>query len=293
MDLVPGDDGSAIFDNVTVHNMVKAGQVVAQSFLTFSDVRLKDMIGSLDGDVRGKLFRLGTYLYKYKAELSASSSNEDTRRVHIGLLAQEVLEVFPEAVLQQANGFLAVDYTQLVPVLILSQKQQQQQLDTFETNLHDLQGVLSGYLGSCAALQKANQAVADVTAELERLKEIRKTTIALKLYRTQQARYLGQIKAQGGYHDEFLHNELSIVEARLREERFVGIPSFETADLVFRQAEKVLQQAKADQSLQSVHMQTALSVAQGQFVQLLAQSSAEQRPRVDMLRQQFAAVLNV
>eukprot|EP00698_Gefionella_okellyi_P016408 TRINITY_DN4695_c0_g2_i1.p1 TRINITY_DN4695_c0_g2~~TRINITY_DN4695_c0_g2_i1.p1 ORF type:complete len:644 (+),score=58.86 TRINITY_DN4695_c0_g2_i1:138-2069(+) len=85
--------------------LILCGHVVARGFFTHSDAQLKDDIRLLEVDVREKLA-----VYRYKADLSA--------REHVGLLAQEVQREFPSAVLRQPDGYLAVDYAQLVPVLI-------------------------------------------------------------------------------------------------------------------------------------------------------------------------------
>jgi hypothetical protein len=55
-----------------------------------------------------------------------------------GVIAQEVQKEFPEMVEMQENGYLAVDYRQLVPVMIEAIKELKQELDflknKFEVN---------------------------------------------------------------------------------------------------------------------------------------------------------------
>ena len=47
----------------------------------------------------------------------------------IGVLAQEIKEVFPELVSEDDNEMLAVNYQGLVPVLINALKEQQNEID--------------------------------------------------------------------------------------------------------------------------------------------------------------------
>ena len=56
-------------------------------------------------------------------------SNEKENK--IGLLAQEILEVFPELVKEGGdnNGIMSVNYQGLIPVLINAIKEQQNQID--------------------------------------------------------------------------------------------------------------------------------------------------------------------
>lgn len=49
-----------------------------------------------------------------------------------GVIAQEVQKEFPEMVEMQENGYLAVDYKQLIPVMIEAIKELKQELDFFK-----------------------------------------------------------------------------------------------------------------------------------------------------------------
>ena len=85
-----------------------------------SDMRLKSNIISLTGAL-SKLLEIDGKTYTMK------SNEKDTK---IGLLAQDVLKVFPELVKTENNseGTLSVNYQGLIPVLINAIKEQQKQL---------------------------------------------------------------------------------------------------------------------------------------------------------------------
>lgn len=51
-----------------------------------------------------------------------------------GVIAQEVQKEFPEMVELQENGYLAVDYKQLIPVMIEAIKELKQEIDFLKNN---------------------------------------------------------------------------------------------------------------------------------------------------------------
>lgn len=50
-----------------------------------------------------------------------------------GVIAQEVQKEFPEMVERQENGYLAVDYRQLIPVMIEAIKELKSEIDLLKT----------------------------------------------------------------------------------------------------------------------------------------------------------------
>jgi len=55
------------------------------------------------------------------------------QKKHFGLIAQELQAVYPELVYQEDNGYLSVNYTELIPVLIQSIKELKQEIDGLKT----------------------------------------------------------------------------------------------------------------------------------------------------------------
>ena len=55
----------------------------------------------------------------------------------VGVIAQEILEVLPEAVTTRDNGYLAVDYQKLVPLLIEAIKDLSAKVENLEQKLSD------------------------------------------------------------------------------------------------------------------------------------------------------------
>ena len=88
-----------------------------------SDARLKSNIVSL-GSTLSKLLQIDGKSYEMKGKQK------------IGVLAQEIKEVFPELVSEDENEMLAVNYQGLVPVLINALKEQEDKISRLE-NLVD------------------------------------------------------------------------------------------------------------------------------------------------------------
>ncbi|MCR2745067.1 beta strand repeat-containing protein [Limnobacter parvus] len=87
-------------------NLSVVGSMTATAFNVSSDRRLKTNVSQLDtGNVLDKLEMLRTYSYDYIA-------NRDLGR-RIGVIAQELQPLFPEAVAVRSDGFMAVDYNAL------------------------------------------------------------------------------------------------------------------------------------------------------------------------------------
>ena len=98
-------------DTTVSNDLTVSGDVVISS-----DARLKSNIVSL-GSTLPKLLQIDGKSYEMKGKQK------------IGVLAQEIQEVFPELVSEDDNEMLAVNYQGLVPVLINALKDQQNEID--------------------------------------------------------------------------------------------------------------------------------------------------------------------
>lgn len=90
----------------------------------FSDINLKENVEKVNIDT-DKILDLDVIEYNYIGD------NEK----HIGLIAQQVKEVIPEAV-GEKNGYLFVDYNKIVPTLLLVLKQQQSQIELLKSKIN-------------------------------------------------------------------------------------------------------------------------------------------------------------
>jgi len=96
--------------NVTINNA---------TLIENSDIRQKSEIEPITNAL-DKVKKIGGYTY-VKDNMGGVRST--------GVIAQEVLEVLPEAVTENDEGFYAVAYSNMVGLLIEAIKEQQQQID--------------------------------------------------------------------------------------------------------------------------------------------------------------------
>ena len=105
------------------------GNVFVQDMFATSDIRKKKdfepIINSLE--IVNKL--KGTYF-------KMINDNDDKRK--IGLIAQEVLEVLPEVVIEDSEGFLSISYAPLVALLIETTKEQMQEINVLKEQMKEI-----------------------------------------------------------------------------------------------------------------------------------------------------------
>ena len=88
----------------------------------------------------------------------------------LGVVAQEVEEVFPELVSTDAQGFKAVDYAQLLPLLLEAIKEQQQQIEALKTQA--VATARRAATAEAADVQRAMQAEAAAASTEQRLRAL-------------------------------------------------------------------------------------------------------------------------
>ena len=89
-----------------------------------------DITISSDARLKSNIVSLGSTLSKLL--LIDGKSYEKDGKQGIGVLAQEIQEVFPELVTEDGNEMLAVNYQGLVPVLINALKEQDEKINRLE-----------------------------------------------------------------------------------------------------------------------------------------------------------------
>lgn len=121
--------GSKVAINTTTqinYDLNVVGDITA--FYT-SDQRLKDNIAQINNPL-AKILSISGNTYTWN-EKSGKSGND------VGVIAQEVIEVLPEAVTTRDNGYLAVDYHKIVPLLVEAIKELSTKVENLEMKLRD------------------------------------------------------------------------------------------------------------------------------------------------------------
>jgi hypothetical protein len=90
-----------------------------------SDERLKECVRKIYDPI-GKLKSISGNNFKWAEDYYAKQDSDFVKEWDVGVLAQEVERVLPEAVRKRSDGFLAVDYAKIIPLLIEGFKAQQE-----------------------------------------------------------------------------------------------------------------------------------------------------------------------
>ena len=127
-------------------NMTVNGSITYTGSCSSSDMRLKKDVESLDGALDKVLKLRGvTFYWKNKAEMAAAKGKDVKNMSYgfsdekqIGVIAQEVEEVLPELVVTDNEGFKAVKYENLTPVLIEAVKELKAEKDELQKEVEEL-----------------------------------------------------------------------------------------------------------------------------------------------------------
>ena len=103
--------------------------VRATSFLTTSDARMKKNVASLNDlfekltDVNAVSYNLSGGSQEGKSTFAAKDSDTQNAivaddRLHFGFIAQEIKEIYPNLVVEDEEGLLAIDYAGFIPILV-------------------------------------------------------------------------------------------------------------------------------------------------------------------------------
>jgi hypothetical protein len=116
--------GAQTASNITSGTLVVTGGVGISGALyvgadiysyASSDIRLKENLSKIDNSLE-KLLKISGYKYhwnKIAQEMYPERTMQD-----VGVIAQEVKEIVPSAVVEREDGYLAVRYDKLIPLLI-------------------------------------------------------------------------------------------------------------------------------------------------------------------------------
>ena len=150
---IPGTYAGYFYGDTKVTGTLYAGNVV-----NTSDIRLKENIESVsskegDASFLDKIMSVDVLEYNLKdrtSELFSDSEIKDEKvakfiskekaKRHFGVSAQELQTLFPNLVEEGQDGYLAVNYIELVPVLIRSIQELKQELDEAKGSANGTRG---------------------------------------------------------------------------------------------------------------------------------------------------------
>jgi hypothetical protein len=126
-----------------IYTMGTLGEIRASSEITAyysSDRRLKENIKLIENPIT-IIDQIRGVTFDWTDEHMARRGGEDgyfVRKHDIGVIAQEVQAVLPELVGTREDGYLAVKYEKMVPLLIEAIKAQQKTIDSLVKDLDDV-----------------------------------------------------------------------------------------------------------------------------------------------------------
>jgi len=134
---IPESVGIGVAANGTAGRLDCSNDVVA---FASSDKRLKENIKPLDNAL-DKINKINGVEFDWKKLTEKEKETIHGNKGHdVGVIAQEIEEVLPEVVTTRDNGYKAVKYEKIVPLLIEAIKEQQVQIDELKTKIGEQNG---------------------------------------------------------------------------------------------------------------------------------------------------------
>ena len=127
-------------------NVKVVGTLTATTVTQTSDFRLKENIRQLEGGNLSKLMDMNVVKYRFKnyevnvgdtatvPHYAFDDDNPILKSDHYGLIAQELKEIYPELVEEAPDGYLSINYIELIPILIKSVQELKAKVDELEAN---------------------------------------------------------------------------------------------------------------------------------------------------------------
>ena len=124
------------------------GYINTATLITPSDYRLKNDIKSVSNSCLDKVLDMNIVEFKYKQrefETIASTDSVEAKPAvwydeessivknkHYGLIAQELQEIYPDLVIEGQDGFLGVNYLEIIPILVRSIQELNAKVEQYE-----------------------------------------------------------------------------------------------------------------------------------------------------------------
>ena len=126
------------------------GTLTANQVVTMSDYRVKENIQSLSNSSLDNIMSMNVVEYNYDADLLMPIDDSDTASIatrnlqlsaeksriasekHYGLIAQELQQLYPDLVKESQDGYLTINYLEMVPLLIRSVQELKTEINTLQ-----------------------------------------------------------------------------------------------------------------------------------------------------------------
>jgi hypothetical protein len=110
--------------------MIPKDLLVLGSIINPSDANLKDNIEQINITDFTKL-----------NPVSFTFKDDDQNQKHFGLIAQELESIYPELVINSEIGFKAVNYIELMPIMLAQMKNMQTEIEKLKEEINEIKNI--------------------------------------------------------------------------------------------------------------------------------------------------------
>ena len=148
-------------------NTKVVGTLTATTVTTTSDYRLKQNIAELT-NANNLLLQLTPISYRFKDDANRlyPKGSQELTNTHYGLVAQEVQKILPNIVYEGQDGYLSINYTELVPLLIQSVKELKAENEKQNEIIESLQTLINKQSNSPSKVQGKSENPDEINAKL-------------------------------------------------------------------------------------------------------------------------------
>jgi hypothetical protein len=90
-----------------------------------------------DINLKNNIEEINVENFKKLNPVSFTFKDDDQKKRHFGVIAQELESVYPELVTDSEMGFKAVNYIELIPIMLAQMKNMQQEIDKLKEELKE------------------------------------------------------------------------------------------------------------------------------------------------------------
>jgi hypothetical protein len=108
------------------NDLIVTGSIINNGAIVPSDRKLKKNIKEIDSELSDRILSLEPKQYTYIKDVE--------QKLHYGMIAQEMEEIYPDLV-KTINGSKMINYTELIPILILKIKNMQKEINDLRDKL--------------------------------------------------------------------------------------------------------------------------------------------------------------
>ncbi|UPZ18091.1 tail fiber domain-containing protein [Flavobacterium humidisoli] len=129
-------NGLPTADKLTVYGTISCVDANGTAFNVTSDRRYKKDIAPIT-DALSIVEKVQGVSYNWRKEEFKEMNFNDKHQ--LGVIAQDIEKILPEAVSKNDKGFYTVNYTMLIPVLVEAVKEQQKEISASNATIKELQ----------------------------------------------------------------------------------------------------------------------------------------------------------